>query len=88
MNHDLKDPKGMSDAEIEGEISSLSNLRAAARARQVELTKEHDRRAAERTTDAIIAKLSPAEREVFLSKLQRVEPTPVAVGGIAPEIGQ
>lgn len=77
----------LSDAEIDAEISRLGVVRSEARAQQVMLTAEHDRRAADRSTDALLAKLSPAERASFLAKLQMVQPESIAVSSAAREPG-
>lgn len=77
----MKTFQDMSDSELEAENARQGAIRVQARSVQLEITAEMDRRAAERTTDALLAKLSPVERAAFLVKLQRVEPTPVALAG-------
>jgi hypothetical protein len=62
----------MTDAELEAELIKQSDIRVAARAAQVEITAEQNRRAVHVAVEKKLASLSPEERTLMQQKLQSV----------------
>lgn len=75
--------QGMTDVELERLNVELGNERNEARAKQVLIQGEFDRRETERRHSAIVSALSPDERRALLERLQTIEaPTVASPGGV------